>query len=64
MGIVIAVLAGLYSFMGVLMAGSMSVAYPDMHCRRCALMWSSAVVGSIVIGIASVVVLMRTRRRI
>ncbi len=64
MGIVISLLAGLYSFTGVLMAGSMSMAYPDAPCRRCVLMWSSAVVGSIVIAIASFIVLMRTRKRV
>ena len=63
MGIVISFLGGAYSLMGVLMAGSMSVAYPDTHCQRCALMWMSAVVGSLVVAVASIVVLVRTRRR-
>jgi hypothetical protein len=63
MGIVVSFLAGLYSFTGVLMAGSMSVAYPDANCRRCALMWMSAVAASLIIAAASIVVLVRTRRQ-
>jgi hypothetical protein len=63
MGIVVSLLAGIYAFTGVLMAGSMSVAYPDEHCRRCALMWMSAVGASFIIATASIVVLVRTRRR-
>lgn len=63
MGIVISILAGVYSFTGVLMAGSMSVAYSDTHCERCALMWMSAVGGSLLVAVASIVVLVRTQRR-
>jgi hypothetical protein len=63
MGIVISILAGIYSFTGVLMAGSMSVAYPDTHCERCVVIWMSAVGGSMLVAFASIVVLVRTRKR-